>query len=144
MRKLSDINHVVCTGCSRTEQNSFDVGDECCSCGEFVLPVPDEYYKKYDRLGKVANKISATMFDDEGAYGAEIVAGVETAASTNWTMKSALEAIAERGCGCYGLRDQAAICPACLASEALDKIKAEQRNLARAVEANIKARRGEG
>ena len=134
-------NHLVCTGCSRTELNPYDIGDDCCSCGEFVLPVPDEYYQKYDRLGKVANKISAVLFGDAGAYGAEIVAGVETASRTNWIMKSVLEAIAGNGCGCYGLRDQGGICPACKASATLDKINAQQRNLFRSVEANIKARR---
>ena len=135
------LNHLVCTGCARTEPNSYDIGDECCSCGEFVLPVPDDYYQKYDRLGKVANQISAVLFGNAGAYGAEIVAGVQTASSTIWTMKSALEAIAERGCGCYGLRDQGSICQACIASEALDRIRAEQRNLMLSVEANIKSRR---
>jgi len=134
-------NHLVCTGCSRVEQNSFDVGDECCSCGAFVLPVPDDYFVKFDRLGKVANKVSSIMFGDEGALGAEIVSGVETAAETNWTMKSALEVIQELDCWCASMRDQGSICAACIAAEALDKIHAAHRNMIRAVEANIKYRR---
>lgn len=44
---------------------------------------------------------------------------LEKAKETIRNLKETLKAIHERGCGCNPIRDRGAICPACLAYEAL-------------------------
>lgn len=52
---------------------------------------------------------------------------IERLEKRNKSLITTLRIIAERGCSCVGLRDQAEICPACLAHEALDSFKKRQK-----------------
>jgi len=134
---------ITCNVCGRTETQPYDLGDSCYEAcgGVFVDEIASDDYQRYSRLGLVANRVSASLFGHEGAYGAEIVAGVRVAGETNWMMKECLQTIIERGCSCSMLSDPAEICPACYASETLDKVNAKQRRIRNTVIANIENRK---